>query len=71
MVREDFDPYKDLPTSLGEKFLIVALIEQVRSGAAPLAREKRRILIRHLVRNLGGKVEYDKILGRRNRIRGE
>ena len=70
MVRDDFDPYKDVPTSLGEKFLIVAVIEQVRSGVVELAREKRRFLLRHLIRNLGGRVEYEKILGRRTQIRG-
>jgi hypothetical protein len=70
MIREKFDPYVDRPESLGEKFLIVVLIEKVKAGAVELSREKRRYLLRHLIRQLGGKNEYSKILGRHNTLRG-
>jgi hypothetical protein len=70
MVRENFDPYTDRPESLGEKFIVVVMIEKVKSGAADLSREKRRFLLKHLIRQLGGKNEYEKILGRHNALRG-
>lgn len=71
MVRQDFDPYSDRPQSLGEKFLIVVLIEKVKTGAVEMSRERRRFLLRHLIRNIGGKSEYEKIAGRHAALRGQ